>query len=513
MKLIEIRDLDGPNIFLLEPAIKLELQLDVDDQLAELRERAPEFINGLHHERVDVSVGPLETPGHVAVVFPWSNRRFAVGVAQRFVQSLSLLDSAPTDAELDALREHPEADDRPLMVTDRERRIPVAAITGTNGKTTTTRVLAHMLMQAGNCVGWSSTSGVYIDGVEVLHGDYSGPSGARRVINDPDVDVGVLETARGGILLRGLACESNDVSVFTNISADHLNLHGIHTVEGLAMVKAVVCHTTRPDGVAALNADDPLVVGSTDSIRAEKLYFTRDAANATVSDAIAAGGRALIADAGAIDLVSSEGRERLCDFTEAPMTFGGRAGHMVENAMAAAGAAIGLGLSLEDIRSGLASFRNSTDQNLGRLNVFDVDGVTVVFDFAHNEAGLIVLLDFARRFVAEGGRLIVLIGTAGDRTDESLREIGRIAAAGADRVIIKWTKKYERGRTNDEMIGLYRQGGALAGRSEIKVSDDELHGLRMALADAKPGDAVALMCQEQMDEMAAELQRIGRPVG
>jgi cyanophycin synthetase len=169
------------------------------------------------------------------------------------------------------------------MITDAERRIPAIAVTGTNGKTTTTRLIGHMFMQQGKHVGWSSTSGVYIDGEEVIAGDYSGPSGARRVLTDPSVEVAVLETARGGILLRGLACESNDVSVFTNISGDHLNLHGVRTVEGLAEVKAVVVHTTRPDGVAVLNADDPLVMSATRDTRAGPLLFALDENNAAVA--------------------------------------------------------------------------------------------------------------------------------------------------------------------------------------------------------------------------------------
>jgi cyanophycin synthetase len=347
----------------------------------------------------------------------------------------------------------------------------------------------------------------------VLDGDYSGPSGARRVVNDASVDVGVLETARGGILLRGLACESNDVSVFTNISADHLNLHGIHTVEALAEVKSVVCQTTKPGGVAVLNADDPLVVASTRHIRARKLYFTREPSNPLLSGSVENGGPVLRVCDGAIELVEGDVIFRFRDLADIPCTYGGRAEHMIENVMAATGAAIGLGVPLEAIDEGLASFRNSVEQNPGRLNVFDLDGVTVVLDFAHNEAGLVVLLDFARRFLNQGGRLSVLIGTAGDRTDDSLREIGRLAGAGADRSIIKRTKKYERGRTNEEMIALYREGAALAGHPEIEVAGDEVEGLAMALADTRRGDVIALMAQEQVAELAAELGKRGRPVG
>lgn len=517
MRLIEIRDLDGPNIFLLQPAIKIELQLEGNEDLDTLISEAADVIGAIHRRHglaeAPVSGRRLETPNHIAIVFPWRHRRFAIGVAERFVSTAIDGETVPDDAQLADMLRSPDAEDRPLMITDAERKIPVVAITGTNGKTTTTRLLAHILMRAGKHVGWSSTSGVYIDGAEVLSGDYSGPAGARRILEDPVVEIGVFETARGGILLRGLACESNDVSVFTNISADHLNLHGIRSVEGLAEVKAVIPKTTRRDGVAVMNADDPLVIAATAAISAEKLFFSRQPQSALIERHLERNGRALVSRSGHLEFFQGNDLVAACELATVPMTYGGRAGHMVENAMAATGAAIGLGLPFEQVVAGLQSFRSSTEQNLGRLNLFDIDGVKVVIDFAHNEAGLIVLLDFAHQLVAGEGRVTVVIGTAGDRTDESLREIGRIAGEGADRVIVKRTKKYERGRSNEEMIALYREGGAIAGHPQFEVSADELTGLQMALKETLPGDVVALMCQEQLLEVASELQRLGKPIG
>jgi cyanophycin synthetase len=538
MRLVEIRDLDGPNLFLLKPAIKIELayehEQDLDramerlasraskaqsepeirDSLTQLAFAARSFVDSAHADHglgpVELTARWLETPNHLAIAFEWSHRRFALALAQQVVAIIS----GETPSALDgALLRTIEPDDRPLVVSDLERRVPVVGITGTNGKTTTTRLLAHILMMAGKHAGWSSTSGVYVDGNEVLSGDYSGPAGARRVLSDPAVEVAVLETARGGILLRGLACESNDVSVFTNVSGDHLNLHGIHTVHGLADVKAVVVRTTKPDGTAVLNGDDELVLAAAANIRAQKLLFSRKSDGLALRDHIASGGRALLLEGDQILLLEDGKRTAVAKASEMPITHGGRAGHMIENAMAAAGAAIGLGLDLKQIERGLLSFRNTSDQNLGRLNLFDVDGVTAIVDFAHNEAGLSVLLDFARQMTAADGRVTVVIGTAGDRTDESLREIGRLAAAGAERVIVKRTKKYERGRTNDEMIALYKEGACAAGNEGVEVAASELEGLRLGLEGANPGDVIALMCQEQMEEVSYLLQRIGRPIG
>jgi cyanophycin synthetase len=538
MRVVEIRDLDGPNIFLLEPVIKAEFAFDDEADLLSSVERlfrstpkvsaeagssllerieigAREFIGSMHNRNgmpePAVTVRAMETPSQISVAFGWTRRAFALGLADKL--SAVMLGELRIDAvNVDPLDDAPGPDDRPLMITDAERRIRVVGVTGTNGKTTTTRLLAHLLMQTGLHVGWSSTSGVYIDGEEVLQGDYSGPAGARRAINDPVVEVAVVETARGGILLRGFACESNDVSVFTNVSSDHLNLHGIRTVEGLADVKAVVVRTTRPEGTAVLNADDPLVVSSCRIIRANKLYFSKETANPVISAHLDNGGRALVLDRNAIVLTDGQSRTEIANLSYVPMTFDGRAIHMIENALAAAGAAIGLGIGFDEIAEGLHTFTSSSDQNPGRLNVFDRGGVTVILDFAHNESGLSVLLEFAEKLVAENGRITVMIGTAGDRTSESLREIGRIAATGASRVIVKRTEKYERGRSNEEMIELYREGALIAGNSSIEVAQNEIEGLRMALENTQPGDVVALMCQEHVPEVAGELRETARPL-
>ena len=297
MELVEVRDLDGPNLFVLEPAIKLEVRIesgqrDVDAAL----DRLAELIGELH-QRVGLDVPEvgrraIDTKHHHALFYSWEWRSCAMEIAEAAYNMLNgtiSLDDAVCRLK-DALARDQQNDDRPEWVRDSERRIPAVGVTGTNGKTTTTRLLAHIARQAGKRVGWSSSSGVYIDGEKVLEGDYTGPSGARRVLLDPDVEIGMLETARGGILLRGVAYESNDVSVFLNLTPDHLFLQGVETLETLAAVKSVVIQVTRPEGLVVLNADDPLVLAQRSRVQAEILLTSQNANNPDVQQHIAAGG-------------------------------------------------------------------------------------------------------------------------------------------------------------------------------------------------------------------------------
>jgi cyanophycin synthetase len=535
MRLVEIRELDGPNLFLPEPAIKIEIAFDSEADLAWTRERAKARLNVAASTQLSDDAGiadvlraavahlatsidqpvpastlkTLDTRGHLAFAFGWRRRDAAAYLSEMLVELLS------GDREEPWLTTPFEPGDEsgPLWVRDGDRRAKIVAITGTNGKTTTTRLIAHMVTQAGKHAGWSSSSGVYIDGDEVLTGDYSGPSGARRVLEEPNVDVAVLETARGGILLRGLAFESSDVSVFINVSGDHLGLQGINTVESLAAVKATVSKSTRPDGVAVLNADDKNVMKATSQIRASKLLVSRNPENQVVVDHVQQGGDALVLDGGEVVYCHDGVREPLMFVEEIPIAFGGRAAHMVENALCAAGAGIGLGLDLREVADGLQTFRNSPEQNLGRLNLFSVNDVTVLLDYAHNPAGLTHLLALARAVIKPDARVISIIGTAGDREAEALREIGRIAGAESGLVVIKNTAHYLRGRTAEEMFDLFEQGvRSNPSAPEPIRADSELAGLELALDRARPGDAVAIMCQEQITEIVERLNELGHPI-
>src|SRR6478735_129436 len=324
MRVVEIRELDGPNIFLLEPAIKVELDLG-DDSESALCERISAAFGvegdvlglalidavGVLHERAGLEspsamLTPLEVENHAALAFGWSHRRAARAIATVIGEVLTgnFQDIEDKSAEIADIAAQFKDDDRPQLIRDSERQIPTLGITGTNGKTTTTRLIAHIAQVAGKHPGWCSTSGVYIDGEEVLEGDYTGPSGARRVFDDARVDLAVLETARGGILLRGLGYESNDVSVFTNVSADHLGLLGIESVEGLARVKSTVIAVTRPEGYAVLNARDPLVWESRSATRATVVAVASDASLPQVVAHLAEGHPAVVVEDSTIVSIS-----------------------------------------------------------------------------------------------------------------------------------------------------------------------------------------------------------------
>jgi cyanophycin synthetase len=523
MKLAEIRDLDGPNLFMLRPAIKVELILEHGESESTLANRiapgATDLQAATRQFLVDVCsrhrqpVSPfvwrwMDEASHISLAFAWQRRRFGMAVAQCIVDTMNGVVDDNIDEHLDFLLASDARDEFPESVLDADRSAIAISVTGTNGKTTTTRLIAHLMQTAGYRTGWNSSSGIYIDGEEIEAGDYSGPSGARQVLEDPSVQAAVLETARGGILLRGLGYEHNDVSVFTNVSADHLDLQGVRTLETLAEVKAVVCKVTLSQGVAVVNADDPLVMAATADIVAQRTLFSQRPDNEAIAAHLAAGGRTILADAEQI--IARQGDEVLGIFplVEIPMTFEGRARHMVENAMAAIGAALGAGLGVAPIRSGLRSFRSDSIGNLGRMNIYKCNGVTIVLDFAHNEAGLAFLVDFGRSEIGTGGRLITIIGTAGDRTEYSLREIGHIAANRSEIVIAKGTHKYLRGRTLDDLMALYRAGANQCPETEYHESESEVTALEDALQLARSGDVIVLMAQEYLPELTARLKEI-----
>jgi cyanophycin synthetase len=544
MEIAEIRDLDGPNLFLLEPALKLEVDLKSDrptvaeaaatafvtgqgtpeaGAVAVSPERAVtllrEVINALH-ERVDlphprIAVREMETPHHVTVAFAWSRRRLAKQIARAAFAIVSGertdLDEVVAEIQSTAAAE-PTADDAPDVLRDAHRKVPVIGITGTNGKTTTTRLIAWILINAGKRVGWTSSSGVLIQGEEVLQGDFTGPAGAARVFEEPDLDVAVLETARGGILLRGLGYESNDVSVVTNISGDHLGLHGVHTVDELARVKRVVAQVTREEGFVVLNADDERVLAMREGLRGRPFLVTRQAHHPEVDMHRAAGGWALWISSGQIHFSHDGSDEVLTTIDDIPMTLGGRAVHMLENALCAAAATLAIGLSIDQVREGLASFRNQTGQNRGRLNVFRLNDATFIVDFAHNPAGLRHLLNLGCSMVEGDGRLIAAIGSAGDRPDETLAELGAIAAADADIILVKDTIKYLRGRETGDIVRLVLSGIPPECKAEVSTTPSEFAAFERALDLAGPGDTVAIMCIEDIDKIIGHLESVATQI-
>jgi cyanophycin synthetase len=363
--------------------------------------------------------------------------------------------------------------------------MPVVSISGTNGKSTTTRMISHILGAAGRRVGATTSDGVLIDEVLVEAGDLTGPLGARTVLEHPDVEVAVLETARGGLLLRGLGYESNDVAVLTNVSADHMDLQGLHTLPELAEVKSTIARVTPRAGIVVLNAEDPLAASVARSVRARVCYFALSPATpparARIARHLARGGVATVqADGWLVELQGGR-RRRIARVSDVPVTIGGAARHNVANALAAAAAARGLGVSLASVSAGLRTFKPTAAQAPGRLNVYRSGVRLVIVDFAHNEAGVRAALETTEAIVGapsvRAGRawLSVIVGTAGDRPDDTLHAVGRLAGEFADDIAIKETLSYLRGRTRQSVIGEIRAGIAAAGRpaAGVPVYEDE----------------------------------------
>ena len=542
VRLVEIRLLDGPNLYRLEPAVRIELALgrrrswygqrlpaahsvvhlsasvparEVPPPLRELARQVRLLHRRALSRRVRLSFHRTSEPGHWVVAFPWQADDEAEVIANTAWRLL--IDGALRAVSERQLQRIRAAGGRPpAWVTDAERRMPVVSISGTNGKSTTTRMISHIARLAGRRVGMTTTDGVLVDEQLVEPGDYTGPQGARSVLRRADVDLAVLETARGGILLRGLGYQSNDASVLTNISADHLDLQGIHTLTELAEVKSVICRVTRPSGAVVLNADDPLVAGVARRVRAPAWFFSlggRDGAR-RIARHVARGGRAFVLHDGWL-VERSGGREAaavpIIAAADVPATLGGLARHNVANALAAAAGARALGFSVADVARGLRDFGLDPSQMPGRLNVYRRDRQVVIVDFAHNEAGLAALLDTAEA-LAGGPRgqraatIGAIIGTAGDRPDDSLRAIGRIAGERADQVAIKESLSYLRGRSRESVVGELRAGLREAGlpAGEVPVYESETDAVRSALAAGMP-DVLLVMCHAGRDEIEREL--------
>ena len=542
MRLVEVRLLDGPNVYRLEPTVKIELAVGrrrswfgqrMPSRHALVQLGAPvaprlcpepvvllaAWVRRLHQltgaaewlrsepdrdgrirRSLPVTIHRTSEPGHWVVAYPWREQERAQAIADgawRLAErGADPVRTVSRSTRRRALRSIGELLERireagttpPEWLRDDRRRVPIVSITGTNGKSTTTRMITQIMRTSGKRVGTTTSDGVLYDGRLIEEGDYTGPSGAKRVLQHPDVEVAVLETARGGILLRGLGYESNDASVITNVSADHLDLLGLHTLPELAEVKSVITKVTKPTGTVVLNADDRLVSALARRVSAPVCFFSLQPRSALVQRHLAAGGKAMLFEDGW--LVEAEGRERhrLMPASDAPATLLGLARHNVANALAAAGAARALGVDRETVAAGLREYRPTAEQAPGRVNLYRVGQRLVIVDFAHNEAGISVVLDLAEAIAGPRERrrrpLTVIVGAAGDRPDDTLRGIGRIVARRADRVGIKETLKYLRGRSRESAVGELLAGMVEGGakRSQVPVYEDEPIALRAVLS-------------------------------
>jgi cyanophycin synthetase len=374
-------------------------------------------------------------------------------------------------------------------------RIPIAAVTGTNGKTTTARMLAHIQKLAGHTVGLTSTDGVYIDGHRTVSGDMTGPVATHMVLSDPNVDVAVLEIARGGLLRAGMGVRHCDVGAVLNVKSDHLGLRGVGTLDDLAKVKRIVVEVARE--TAILNADDPLCLKMADYTSAKNLcYVTMDPTHELVGEHIRAGGRGVVLESGIkgqmITIYDHGAHIPLLWTHLIPATLEGRALHNVQNAMFAAAMAFSMGLKLEDIRHGLRTFDTTFFQAPGRMNIFDEHPFKVILDYGHNPHAVEAMCQLVERLEVTGRRIVVL-AAPGDRRDEDIADIGRIAAGHFDRYILRRDDQL-RGRQPDEVPHLLRDALLAAGAAaeQIMVIPDEQQATDTALREAQPGDLLLI---------------------
>ena len=536
--LVELRVLEGPNLYFPRAAVKLTLDtgalatapIEVVRVLAEriglsdarpgepgsgFRQRfalraVARLVRAVAQESgtssLAVRVRPTNDPHQVVVAYPWAHRERARSMGRAVASVLDVLvpgdDGVSTDrlsAAVSVAAETVATSEPGDGPTTLEPRVPVVAVTGTNGKTTTSRMVAHIGREWGKVVGWSNTDGVYVDGVLVEAGDYSGPSGAGRVLAHENVELAVTETARGGILLKGIGLTHNDVSVVTNVSADHLGLHGIDTLDQLAEVKAVVPRITAPEGWAVLNADDPRVLSMRWVVKSQVWVFSRDPDSPAVRDVLGDGGRATtVIDGWLCVLEPDADPDPLLELVDVPMTLAGLSHYNVENALAAASAALAVGMPRDVVVAGLRSFLPDAEHNPGRMNCFTVpvsDGeVTVVMDLAHNEAGLEAMFEIMHGIRPEGARVLLGLGVVGDRSEELIEKLGEIAARDADVVAIGHKERYFRGRTAEELEGLMRAGAERVGVTAVPAYPTEVGVLSALVGQALPGEVVGLMC-------------------
>jgi cyanophycin synthetase len=546
---VELRVLDGPNLYFTRPAIKLTLGVAPwlalpEDRAQRLTERAgfsPVALAGAPNSdqrrrylaRFAVHVARLladATATHLAIrgrpgpgaeqiviAFVWRRQRAAEAFAGELAPLLELCLDGRRSLE-GAIAAAADRLDRTLpgpAPTVLRPTIPIIAVTGTNGKTTTVRLIAQLARTAGHTVAYTTTDGVYRDDELVEAGDYSGFSGAAKALAQPGIDLAVLETARGGILLRGMGTDHNDVAVVTNVTEDHLDQYGIRTLDQLAEVKATITKITRPQGWDVLNADDPRVLAMRRLAAGRPWLFSLDADHPAIRTTLAEGGRAISVLDGAIAVMTSRRHaHRLLPVVEVPVTLAGISSHNLRNAMAAAAAALGAGVPEAAVVEGLRSFVLDPERNPGRSNLFEVDRRLVVIDYAHNEDGMRGLIEICQGLRPPGGRIFLAFGSAGDRTNAILHRLGYTAARGPDQVAIAELHRYLRGREPHDLVARLQAGLADGGKPQAPVFPNELEALAWMLDTSAPNDVIAITALAQRPEVFQYLHdRGGAPVG
>lgn len=381
-------------------------------------------------------------------------------------------------------------------------RVPVVAVTGTNGKTTTTRLITHIARQVYDAVGFTTTDGIYIGDHLIEKGDTTGPQSAQIILQDPTVEMAVLETARGGILRSGLAFPHCDVGVVLNVAADHLGLGDIDTIDQMARVKGVIAEAVHADGYAVLNADDARVAAMADRVAGKVAYFSMDAENPLVQTHVRQGGIAAVCENGHIVILQRDWVYRIETVERVPMTLGGRAPFMVANALAASLAAFVQGIKVEQIRAALRSFEASAQQTPGRMNLFNLGHYHALVDYAHNPAGYEAVGSFVKNWT---GPTIGVVGGPGDRRDDDLVDLGRLSATFFDNILVKEDDD-SRGRPAGSAADLIVQGITQANSSaSYSIQLDETEAIKWAL-DHAPNDALVVIFPEQVSRAIALIE-------
>lgn len=414
--------------------------------------------------------------------------------------------------------EIPDSDAVPWSeVTD----VPIVLVTGTNGKSTTVRMLAAIAKAGGRTPGLSSTDGLWIGDERIDSGDYSGPGGARTVLRDRRTDVALLETARGGLLRRGLGVNCANAVALLNVAADHMGEYGVQTMDDLVEAKFMVRRVVSSDRPIVLNADDPLVVeGARKHLQASITWFSLEPGNPIVVDHLRGGSTAIIAEGGYIRFCCGDSRVDVVEIRSVPATMNGHALFNISNAMAAVALAMAIDLPVGACATGLQGFHSDPETNPGRGNVLEVGGVTAIVDFAHNAHGMRAFLQVTNAI--PDGRRLVVVGMAGDRTDEGIREfVQAVWSVQPDCIVLKETPEHLRGREPGAIVELMIEELSVLGAPSDRVvrSGSELEATRYALRWARPGDLLLLSLQVERDaviELLRDLDergwRPGEPV-
>ncbi|MFZ1257303.1 MAG: cyanophycin synthetase [Saprospiraceae bacterium] len=391
-----------------------------------------------------------------------------------------------------------------LYPPGKNSRIPIVAVTGTNGKTTTTRLIAHMAKMMGFTVGYTTTDGIYIQNHLMMQGDCSGPGSAEFVLKDPTVNFAVFETARGGILRAGLGFKNCNYAIVTNVAPDHLGLKGIHTLEQLSKVKGVVVESVLPDGYAILNADDDLVYAMRDKLQCKIALFSMIEDNPRIKKHMREQGVCAIYENGFITICKGEWKLRIVNAVNVPLTYGGRASFMIQNILPAVLTGYFNGFELDDIKAALETFIPSPAQTPGRLNMFEFKHFTVLLDYAHNPAGLQALKKFIDKIDAT--HKVGIIAGIGDRRPEDNEGIGKVAAEMFDEIILR-QDKHLRGRSDHEIIEMLTTGiKKLDANKPVKVIPSEKEAISYAIEHAREGSLI-VVCSDVVPEALELVQK------